>query len=422
MRSTVTTVLAVLALAGGAIHGKLDHDKALGRHSKDHDTDPSKDQGGAKSDKPKADVPDISPQLKSIQELIEAGDFEDAEGQIKQLLDNPELGAQNYAHAQNARQELALVRSLTSIVPEHPFANGAQLFAVKLPSGNTVVAKVLSAPKAERLSLLLQDGRQLGVARKRIQKLEALGQNDFQKILDGELKARKKELGKDPNPVEIYRTIVTYCLEYKMRKRAITALRGALSQPSGGVLIDLFCEQASHGFHRAQARMSGVTDLAMLDQIERNAKLKPSRIPDSPDEQANTNDQPNNEPKPEPQPEPQNTPETGPNTEPQKTPEDKPVVARKPKSKKKNLNVLNEPLWKEADLIYRSGIREYRSSMRGSAKRVAAAIKKSRALFEKAQQKLEPLWEGKYEDDPTLERRLVELSQLIYDCVKREKI
>jgi hypothetical protein len=416
MKGSAITFLSVIAIIGGALHGKMDHDKEMtSKRRKNNNRIAKKKKSQKSSDKfsnkkvilaPKEPDKDVDKGRK----LLDEGRFLDAKERFRIAMGR-ELSAEDYADAQQGLAEVELYKSLMDVIAEHPFADGQDLYSVILPSGSPVTAKILNDPKAERLTLKIRDGRQLTVQRKRLKKLAAINKASFKTQLVKELDFRTAELGRNPNPVEIYRTIVSYCLEYRLRTRAISYLKLALSKPSGSVLIDLFCDGDTRVFHRAQARMAGITDLAMLEQIDARAPVfdEPEPRRSNPGPKAQQSD-----------PEVAKTPDPEPEVEVQ--PQANPKPRRKKRPNYSN-DLRAEPKWQKADAYYRKGITIYRQSLRGSSAFKAKTIKQSRELFEKASELIFELSEvKKYSDEPTLDRRAVEIQQLIYDCIKRQKI
>lgn len=416
MKGSAISLLSVLAILGGAVHGKIAHDKEVSA-KKTKNKDPNTDSSNSKDaiDQPVEDPivkrklkPD--PNVTAARKLLDQGQFNVARRKFEDAIER-DLVAEDYTVAQQGLAEIQLYKSLMEVIAEHPFADGKGLYDVILPSGAEVTAKILGNPKGDRITLKIRDGRQLGVSKTRLKKLNLISKSDFQKQVEKELAYRVAELGEKQNPVELYRVVVSYCLEYRMRDKAFNYLKAALSKPNGSVLIDLFCDGDTRAYHRAQARMAGITDLAMLDAIEDKSPVFEEREPE-----------PDNGPPPETKPEP--TPEV-------KRPEKKTKVRTpakprkrvyKPKRVSRAKELRAEQSWKKADSLYRQGLKEYRNSLRGSTASQAKSIAKARSLFEKGLEYIYELQDKEiYEEEPALDKRGVELQQMIYDCQKRQK-
>jgi len=244
------------------------------------------------------------------------------------------------------RDELALLRTLTAIVPTNAFADASNIYAVRLPAGDLVVAKVPNAAdeKAESLTIKLRDGRQLSIRRSRIQSIKPVAPQEFRRIVMRELRARERELGKDPNPVEAFRTVVSFCLEYGMRVKAMTVLQAALRKPAGSVLVALFCEVEARRHRRTQARLAGIKEPNLLAALSID-RPEPVSV---------------NEPSAPP---PELTPSpSAPAPAPQARPQPKPI-RDKP-------DVMEDSRWTKAGALYKRGIDIYRGSFSGSSKSV----------------------------------------------------
>lgn len=417
MKGSAISFLSILAILGGAVHGKIAHDKEVSaKKSKTDDPNsdsPKKveDPGDSKSDPVKVKNIEPDPEVTAARKLLDQGQLKEARSKFEDAIER-DLVAEDYSVAQQGLAEINLFKSLMEVIAEHPFADGKGLYEVVLPSGSRVTAKILGQPKGDRLTLKIRDGRQLAVSRKRLKKMSLISKSDFQKQCENELNYRIAEIGEKQNPVELYRVVVSYCLEYRMRDKAFAYLKAALSKPNGSVLIDLFCDGDTRAFHRAQARMAGVTDLAMLDAIEEKSPVFEEREP-----KRDNNTEPETSPDPDPKPEARE--ET---KQPTPTPKARPRKKYKPKRVSRANELRGEAAWKKADSLYRQGLKEYRNSLRGTKASQARSIAKARSLFEEGLSYIYELQDKDvYADEPALDKRGVEFQQMIYDCQKRQK-
>jgi len=83
--------------------------------------------------------------------------------------------------------------------------------------------------------------------------------------------------------------------------------------------------------------------------------------------------------------------------------------------------LLSDPIWKEADAAYRSGLELYRGSFGISLRASAPAIKAALKEFRRAQDHLDRLV-GTHRDHHLLERRQQEVAKLVLDCMKRQRV
>lgn len=459
MRVSLMSMLSITAVVLGALHGKLSHDAnvAAGLDDEPRLTRP----GGRDQPKPgdttnddtktggpgtaagaiKADYEDISADLARAESLLRPETFDEAERLLTELLER-DAAPSSLEKARTLRGEVRLLRALTIIIPRHSFASGDDLEVVTLADGKDHLARVEDAGK-EEITVKLQDGRSLRMRKARLRGRTPLAGAAFRERLERELKLRTEALGAEANPVEIYRTVVTWCLEFGLEDPAIKHLRAALRKPSAGVLVDLFCEGDVQVHRRTQAALAGLDQLAMLDRRRSFSRIRrAARTPGSTTDDetgsttggaSSTTDGRPSDKRPttggsEGRPTTGGTeqggdattePDAGPIDEPAPVPEDprpKPRIDR-------TADLQKEAKWVKADKLYQQGIRLYRTSFSGSANQNFETVKRSRQFFEQAQMLLIELSETpEWEDDATLEQRAVEIQQLIYDCIKRGKV
>ncbi|MDF1664192.1 MAG: hypothetical protein P1V97_20655 [Planctomycetota bacterium] len=414
MKGSAISLLSVLAILGGAVHGKFAHDnevsaKKTKKSDPNTDTPNPKVNNDASGKDPSTNLAlEPDPRVIAARKLLDRGQFQEAKLKFEDAIEG-NLVAEDYTVAQQGLAEIQLYKSLMEVIAEHPFADGKGLYEVILPSGNRVTAKVLGNPKGDRITLKVRDGRQLSVSKKRLKKMDLITKSAFRSQVEEELGFRVAEIGEKQNPVELYRVVVSYCLEYRMKDKAFSYLKAALSKPNGSVLIDLFCDGDTRAYHRAQARMAGITDLAMLDEIEEKSPVFEKDLPE-----------------PDDTPPPERTPDREPEVkQPTETPKPrvkKPKKPYRPKRVSRAKEMRAENAWKRADILYRQGLKEYRNSLRGTTASQAKSIAKARSLFEKGLSYIYELQDKEiYEEEPALDKRGVELQQMIYDCQKRQK-
>jgi len=408
------TILSIFAVLAGGAHGALSHKRRQPLPDQKPPAQvpsqpgpelppaglasPALPPAPVAKPKPKPPEPeiDIAAELAAAKEFIAKAALPSA-GRALDQAQGKMPGPKGRVAVSELRDELALLRTLTAIVPTNAFADASNIYAVRLPAGDLVVAKVPNAAdeKAESLTIKLRDGRQLSIRRSRIQSIKPVAPQEFRRIVMRELRARERELGKDPNPVEAFRTVVSFCLEYGMRVKAMTVLQAALRKPAGSVLVALFCEVEARRHRRTQARLAGIKEPNLLAALSID-RPEPVSV---------------NEPSAPP---PELTPSpSAPAPAPQARPQPKPI-RDKP-------DVMEDSRWTKAGALYKRGIDIYRGSFSGSSKSVQKKIHSALKVFQDAQDLLAALSE-QFEDDQTVERRAVEIQQLIYDCLKRQKI
>lgn len=390
MKGPILSLLIMLAIVGGAFHAFHDYKKqqeSLVSNDEGSNDLPSHEE---KVDKSETD-PDFEPrQYQEALAWFDSGKIDEAQNLLRAI----PVGSRQSLLARKIRlalDKVRLFRELTEIVPRHQFVDGQDLYLLGLPKGESVIARIRGGTDLPRLKMALRDGRRIDMKKSRLRTIEQLSKEAFLELTRREYEARLEKLGDDPRPVSLFRTVIAFCLEFGLREEAFKHLQQALKKPAGGILIDLFCESDLAALHRAHADFAGVSEIGMSEIVSSDEIGERERIFRDEAKTANLT-------------------ESG--------LQDRPQIAT---PKKKANPVLSDPFWKELDRFYLAGLRVYRRSLSADSDSEQALIAQARELFQKAQESLYKL-DSKFPDNPIIERRGQDLQQLIYDCVKRDKL
>lgn len=326
-------------------------------------------------DEPDVDAPDVDEpegdgeplSASEIERLIAAGDFEEAQEEAELA---GERGLEEHAF---------LFATLTARIQPGPLASVKQLEEVTV-AGEQRIGRI-KQEDAELLQLEGYDGTTIDLPAQGLAERRTLHGMEARRVLAERLRADRTKLG-EVGGLTIHR-YAFWAFRAGLRRLGTELLEEALRTDEGRVLVDMFGSGDFERLQRARLVVCGTLPASGTGLPADPKPVRPDPKPVRPD------------PKPvRPDPTPVQPGE---------------VVIVDP--------LADDPDWQRAEAAYQSGVREYRAAFgQVGSPRLKAAIKRFRA----AQDLLDALL-NKYDGEPEqrIERRLVELNTLIYDCAKQ---
>ncbi|MCO5166362.1 MAG: hypothetical protein M9894_08360 [Planctomycetes bacterium] len=317
--------------------------------------------------------------------LLDAGDFARAERRARAA--GLDLLAER-AH---------LLEVLTRGVKPGPLAGAAQVVRVTTVEGEALIG-VVASEAADRVTLLLRDGREQTLPRAQVRQREALAPEAARRALDEALRRDRATLGPRPPGLALHR-LAHHALAADLRGLGGRLLLEALRTPEGQVIVDMF----------------GVGDVDRLQAARRRLAEAPAPPPDPGEETPGPIAA-----LPEPSPAPATPAPTIPApVTPPPRPQPPPEPERPRQVDREAIHA--HPSWRAADTAYRTGLQLYRSAFDAPEGAAAPSIRAAMAQFRQAQDLLDRLIRELADaaDSYDVERRAVELNALVLDCTKR---
>ncbi|MEZ6184990.1 MAG: hypothetical protein R3F62_08280 [Planctomycetota bacterium] len=313
------------------------------------------------------DAPEDSAPLSAeeLRRLIAAGDFAEAAAEAERA---GEVGL---------AEEAQLFAALTERIQPGPLASAESLEEIRV--AGKVEVGLVQQEDAELIQLVRYDGAPMDLPAKGLEGRKTLHGIEGRRVLAERLKADRQALGQ-VGGLTIHR-YAFWAFRAGLRRLGTELLREALCSDEGRVLVDMFGSGDFERLQRARLVVCG-------------------SLPAAPTTPEPTRPEPRPEPRPQPRPEP---------TQPQPTGTPGEVTVADP--------LAEDPDWRDAEEAYAQGVRHYRSSFGQVG---APGLKRAIERFRAAQDLIDPLLD-KYSGEPAqrIERRLVELNTLIYDCAKQ---
>ncbi|MBX3466686.1 MAG: hypothetical protein KF878_07295 [Planctomycetes bacterium] len=317
-----------------------------------------------------------------VEALVGAGDFARAERRARAagLVDLAER-----AH---------LLEVLTRGVKPGPLAAGPVVRVTTL-EGEAHLG-VVKEEAADRLVLVLRDGREAALPRAQVRQREALAPDAARRALDDAIRRERAALGAQPPGLALHR-LAHHAISAGLRGLGGQLLLEALRTPEGQVIVDMFGVGDVDRLHAARRGLAGAAAPAALPDAD-PGPIAALPLP----------------PTPTPAPTPTPTPTPAPTPRP---PEPEPERPRQIDREALHAH----PSWRAADTAYRTGLQLYRSAFDAPDGSAAPSIRAAMAQFRQAQDLVDRLLRELPDaaDSYDVERRAVELNALVLDCTKR---
>lgn len=364
-------------------------------------------QGGAQDDA----LPARPATAAELEELLAGGAFARAEAWARAS------GAALEPFADRAQ----LFDSLTRGIKPGPLA-GKQVLRVTTLQGEVVLG-VSTNESADRLTLMLTDGRERTLQRAQIRQRDPLAPDAARRALDDALRRERGALGVRPPGLALHR-LAHQAFASALRPLGAQLLVEALRTPEGQIIVDMFGTGDVDRLHASRRALLG---LPPAEPVAPVAALPPEPRPDAPPPRPGPAPAPIRQPRPDPEPEPtpdepQGDPGPAPVRDPEPLrPDERPDEYRPPAPIGSLDEVFAHPNWGAADTAYRTGRQLYRSSFDASLNLASPSVRAALSQFRQAQDLLDrlcrelPVAASSHE----VERRVVELNALVLDCTKR---
>jgi hypothetical protein len=345
-----------------------------------------------------------------------------APAEVEELLAQGEFArAERWARASGpALEPLALraqlYEALTRGIKPGPLA-GKQLLRVTTLQGDVVLGAATNE-SADRLTLMLTDGRERTLQRAQLRQREPLSPDAARRALDDALRRERGALGVRPPGLALHR-LAHQAFASSLRPLGAQLLVEALRTPEGQIIVDMFGTGDVDRLHAARRALLGLPPAEPVGPVA--ALPEPTR-PDPRPEPTRPDPRPD-VPEPEPEPlheDPEPEPDPGPAQDPLR-PDQRPDEYRPPVPAGSLDAIFDHPNWGAADTAYRTGLQLYRSSFDSALNVASPSIRAALAQFRQAQDLLDRLCRVLPDaaDSHEVERRVVELNALVLDCTKR---
>ncbi|MCA8922907.1 MAG: hypothetical protein KDD82_13920 [Planctomycetes bacterium] len=332
----------------------------------DDDADPdggdAGDDGDAGEDADGGDDADGPPLgAAELKRMIAAGEFAEAEREAERA---GEVALQEEAH---------LLAALTARIQLGALASAKELEEIKV--ADQVHVGLVKQEDADLVQLVRYDGAPIDLPAKGLELRRTLHGMEARRVLAERLRADRDALG-EVGGLTIHR-YAFWAFKAGLRRLGTELLGEALRSEEGRVLVDMFGSGDFERLQRARLVVCGALPAPGTGI-----------------------------PKPQPQPV---TPDPEPDADPRPEPDPGPVTSADP--------LAEDAAWLKAEAAYTAGVRYYRASYGEVG---SPGLKRAIERFRAAQDLIDPLLD-RYTGEPAqrIERRLVELNTLIYDCAKQ---